>query len=187
MDSVKYFLVLEKRAGDYNIIDINKLDICDFFVSNDITSIDCFTCMYTESEIKESVARGNITHSSYFDGVLKIVSDVKHNLRPLTKDNFLIIKEFQTSDVQFDRELKNKLFGMYKKVVESAFEDKGFIEGLLERFKECLKGNDKNQIFAFLQELPYAKSRNIYLKLSDEISKKEREKLRILEKTSEAA
>jgi len=187
MEKVKYFLVLEKRLGDYNIVDINKLDICNSVVTNDIASIDCFTCMYTEEEIKASVARGNITHSDYLNGTLKIVSDMKHNLKVLTKDKFLAIREFQTSDLELNRELKNKLFGLYKKVIETTFEDKSFIQGMLDRFKICLKGNDKKEMFSILEELPYQKSRMIYLNLYEEINKREKEILKILEKLNDAA
>ena len=40
MEKINYFMVLEKRLGDYNLIDINKLDICNGYVLNDIASID---------------------------------------------------------------------------------------------------------------------------------------------------
>ena len=83
MEEVKYFLVLEKRLGDYNIIDINKLDICKRYVSNDISSIDSFTSMYNEHELRESIIRCNIVNKDYIYGNFKIISDVKHNLRIL--------------------------------------------------------------------------------------------------------
>ena len=172
MDSVKYFLVLEKRLGDYNIIDINKLNICNNYITNDIASIDCFTCMYSEEEIKSSISRSNIAHEEYINGKLKIVSDMKHNLKALTKDIFNNIMEFQISDNEIDRASKNKLYGIYKKVIENTFENKSFIQGMLDRFKLCLKGNDKKEIFSILEELPYNKSRIIYLYIYDEIIKK---------------
>ena len=187
MEEVKYFLVLEKRLGDYNLIDINRLDISKSIVTNDIASIDIFTCMYTEEEIKASIARSNIANSDYLNGTLKIVSDVKHNLRVLTKDVFMIIREFQLNDLDLDREFKNKLFGMYKKVIESTFENKSFIQGMLDRFKLALKENDKENIFSIIEELPYNKSRIIYLSIYDQVLLKKNNSLRKLEKLDDAA
>jgi len=187
MEIIKYFLVLEKRLGDYNVIDINKLDICNSYVSNDIAAIDFFTSMYTIEEIKSSIMRSNITHSDYINGSLKIISDKKHNLKVLTKDMFMIIREFQNSNEELDRDFKNKLFGIYKKVIESTFEDKSFIQGMLDRFKLSLKDGNKNEIFSILEELPYAKSRVIYFNIYDEVIKRKEEKLRKLEKLDDAA
>jgi len=187
MEKIGYYLVLEKRLGDYNLIDINKLDICDSVVTNDIASIDAFTCRFTESEIKASVERSNMANFSYLDGTLKVISDVKHNLRVLTKDIFMNIVEFQNDDEDIDREYKNKLFGVYKKIIESTFEDKGFIQGMLDRFKNALKDNSKDQIFSIIEELPYAKSRAIYFAIYDEENKRKQERLRKLEKLNDAA
>lgn len=187
MESVKYFLVLEKRLGDYNIIDINKLDIFKSYVTNEIASIDYFTSMFSVEEIKASIMRSNITHSDYINGTLKVISDKKHNLKALTKDIFGIIREFQTSNEELDRDFKNKVFGVYKKVIESTFEDKSFIQGMLDRFKLSLKDGNKNEIFSILEELPYAKSRIIYFNIYDEIIRKKEENLRKLEKLDDAA
>ena len=83
MENIKYYLVLEKRLGDYSLIDINKLDICDYNVNYDIASIDTFTSKFTDEEIKASIIRSNMVESGYLEGKLKIISDVKHNLRVL--------------------------------------------------------------------------------------------------------
>lgn len=165
MEKVNYYLVLEKRLGDYNLIDINKLDICDMPVTNDIAAIDSFTLKFSEKEIKDSIERSNMSQVEYLDGTLKIVSDAKHNLPILSKDMFTIIKEFQNSNVDTPQDLKNKLFGSYKRVVENIFEDKDFIHGILERFKVALRNNNKEEIFKIIEELPYAKSRIIYLNI----------------------
>ena len=45
-EKINYYLVLEKRLGDYNIIDINRLDIADHEIPSDILSIDFFTINY---------------------------------------------------------------------------------------------------------------------------------------------
>ena len=187
MDEIKYFLVLERRLGDYNIIDINKLDICNGLVTNDLTSIDSFTCNFSELEIREAILRCNISHSNYINGTLKVISDMKHNFKVITKDILGTIREFQTNDMAIDREFKNKLFGIYKKLIESIFTDKDFIQGMLDRFKLALKNENKIEIFTILEELPYNKSRIIYLSIYEEIEKRKQENLRKLEKLDDVA
>jgi len=187
MNYLNYYLVLEKRLGDYNLIDINKLDICNSIVTNDIASIDIFTSAYTTEEIKASIERSNISQSEYLNGTLKIISDMKHNLKVLTKDIFLEIKEFQNNNDEFDRDFKNKLFGVYKKIIENTFEDKSFIQGMLDRFKLALRNDHKQEVFSIFEELPYNKSRLIYLSIYDEVNKRKQEKLRKLEKLDDVA
>lgn len=189
MEKINYFLVLEKRLGDYNLVDINKLDICQGFVTNDIAAIDSFTCRFTESELKASVERSNMTHADYLDGTFKVISDAKHkhNLRILTKEIFANVVEFQSNVELLDQDYKNKLYGVYKKIVEHTFEDSGFIKGMLDRFKLALKANDKNKIFSIVEELPYAKSRALYFAVFDENTRRKEEMLRKLEKLDDVA
>ena len=190
MEKIEYYLVLEKRPGDYNLVDINKLDICNFYVANTISAIDNFTLNFSEDEIKESIKRSNMVQLDYLEGQLKIVSDAKHNLKIITKDIFAKVLEFQ-NDKEFNRDLKNKIFGSYKKVIEKVFSDSNFINGLLTRFKNILKTNDKIEMFKIIEELPYDKSREIYIRLADDLIKIEKSKdeqnLRILEKINDAA
>ncbi len=182
MEDIKYFLTLEKRLGDYIIIDINRLDICDHFVGNEISAIDFFTCSYTEVEIKEAIRRSNITNDEYLASNLKIISDKKHNLPVITKYDYDLFKKFQISEEDIDRDLKNKIFGIYKKTIETTFEDKSFIKGLLDRFKEALKYNQKKEVFSILEEIPYQRSRQIYLSIIENLKIREQNNLRKLEK-----
>jgi len=179
---IKYFLVMEKRLGDYNVVDINKLDICKFPVANELDYIDTFTSMFTENEIKASIERGNLVHTDYLNGNLKVISDVRHNFKVLTKDMLEEIKMFQIDNEVIDKDLKNKMFSYYKKTIEIVFEDKGLIKRLLERFKKSLKNGDKREIFEIIQELPYNRIRNLYLIIYDDVIKRKEEKLRKLEK-----
>ena len=185
MEELKYFLVLEKRLGDYNIVDINKLDICTFYVANTISSIDCFTSLYTEEELMNSIERSNIVHLSYLNGSLKIVSEKKHNFRIVSKNVFKVISDFQIDDRDFDREFKNKIFGIYRKIISSIFSDTDFIKGLLDRFKELLRNGSKKDIFSVIEELPYAKSRTLYLCIYDEVVKRKEETRKLMEKLSD--
>ncbi len=185
--NVGYYLVLEKRPGDYNLIDINKLDICAQYVPNDIVSIDAFTSNFSENELREAVKRSNMVQDDYIVGSLRIISDLKHNLAILTKDDYLNVINYQEVSEEIDQNLKNKIFGMYKKIVESVFTDPDFIRGLLDRFKEVLRNNSKEAMFQMILELPYHKSRSIYLTIASEVQKRNLEKLRKLEKLSDVA
>lgn len=186
MNNINYFLVLEKRIGDYNLIDINKLDICENPVYNNIASLDAFSIKFSDEEIKASIARSNMA-SNYLDGTLKIISDAKnpHNLKVITKDVYDTIINFQNSEEKMNQQIKNVIFGTYKKIIESSFSDPDFIHGLLERLKLDLKGNDKRGTFSLIEEMPYEKIRNIYLAIYRE-EKKQKEMLRNL-KLNEAA
>ena len=166
-EKINYYLVLEKRLGDYNIIDINQLDITNTEISNDILAIDFFTCKFSEEELRDSIIRSNMARPEYLDGRLRIISDArhKHNLTVLTKEIHQDIMDFQTNAEEMDQNFKNKLFGAYKKIVESCFNDPDFIKGMLDRFKNALKNNDKKEIFKLISELPYHKGRNIYISI----------------------
>lgn len=172
-EKINYYLVLEKRLGDYNIIDINRLDIVTKEIPSDILSIDFFTCQFTEEEIMESIVRSNMARPEYLDGHLRIISDArhKHNLTVLTKEIHKEIMDFQTIDEDIDQDFKNKLFGAYKKIVESSFNDPDFIKGMLERFKNALKSGTKKEMFKLIGELPYQKSRNIYISIYKMLNK----------------
>ena len=173
-EKINYYLVLEKRLGDYNIIDINRLDIVTKEIPSDILSIDFFTCEFTEGEIRESIIRSNMARPEYLDGRLRIISDArhKHNLTVLTKEIHQNIMEFQISEEEIDQNFKNK-FGAYKKIVESSFNDPDFIKRMLERFKSALKNGFKKDIFKLIEELPYSKSRNIYISIYKMLNKEQ--------------
>ena len=172
-EKINYYLVLEKRLGDYNIIDINRLDIVTEEIPSDILSIDCITCQLTEEEIMESIVRSNMARPEYLDGRLRIISDArhKHNLTVLTKEIHQDIMDFQTNEEEINQDFKNKLFGAYKKIVESSFNDPDFIKGMLERFKNALKSGTKKEMFKLIGELPYQKSRNIYISIYKMLNK----------------
>ena len=174
-EKINFYLVLEKRLGDYNIIDISKLDIFkpEQKMSGDISDIDFFTCEFTEQEIRESVIRSNMVREEYIDGDFRIISDAKHkhNLSIITKDVYNEIRNFQNNNEEFSQDFKNKLFGAYKKIVESCFNDPDFIHGLLERFKITLKNGTKLEMFKMIEELPYYKSRSIYINMYKELTK----------------
>ena len=172
-EKINYYLVLEKRLGDYNIIDINRLDIVTKEIPSDILSIDFFTCEFTEKEIRDSIVRSNMARPEYLDGRLRIISDArhKHNLTVLTKEIHQDIMDFQTNGEEINQDFKNKLFGAYKKITENSFNDPDFIKGMLDRFKSTLKDGTKKEIFKLIGELPYQKSRNIYISIYKMLNK----------------
>lgn len=169
MDKINYYLVLEKRVGDFNIIDINKLDICDKYCLNDISSIDLFTCRFTEEELKKSIKRSNLVNDDYINGYFKIISDKKHRLPILTKEKYDLIRDFQNNNMEITQEFKNKLYGAYKKIADKEFKDEDFRNGILKKFNETLKKGNKHEIFEWLERLPYVSIRNFYFTIYNEI------------------
>lgn len=169
MEKINYFLALEKRIGDYNIIDINKLDICDNNYMPDIASIDMFTSKYTIDEIRESIKRANMVKYDYLVGDFKIVSDKKHRLPILTKDKYEIIRDFQNNDMEISKDFKNKLYGSYKKIIDKNFKDSEFKNNMLDKFNTVLKDGNKKEIFKLLEALPYDNIRDFYITIYKEL------------------
>ena len=120
-----------------------------------------------------SIIRSNMVRPEYLDGHLKIISDAKHkhNLTVLTKEVYKEIMNFQINEEEINQNFKNKLYGAYKKIVESSFSDPDFIKKMLERFKNALKNEAKHEIFKLIAELPYQKSRNIYISIYKMLNK----------------
>lgn len=166
-----YYLVLEKRLGDYNIIDINKLDICDRYYLNNIALLDTFTINNSITDIKESIKRSNLVSSDYLNGNLVIVSDKKHHLNIMTKEIYDVVKEFQRSNEIINKDLKNKLYGAYKKIIDKNFNDIDFKKKMLNRFNDSLKNSNKIEIFKYLEELPYENIRDFYMTIYKELTK----------------
>ena len=170
-EMIKYYLVIEKRIGDFNIIDINKLDICDRYYLNDISEIDLFTSRFNEEEIIASIKRGNLVKEDYLDGSLKVISDKHHHLPVLTKDKYDLIREFQNNKDIISQDFKNKLYGAYKKIADKEFKDEEFRNTVLNKFNETLKSNDKYKLFTYLERLPYSNIRNFYFTIYKELNK----------------
>lgn len=168
MEDIVYYLVLEKRLGDYNIVDINKLDICTSYCINDLSAIDLFTCRFSTDELKDAIKRSNVVKESYLNGYFKIISSYKHRLPVLTKEKYDIIKNFQSSDEKVNIDFKNKLYGSYKKIVEKNFKNEIFKNRMLKDMNDALKNSNKKELFLMLERLPYRSVRDFYFKIYDE-------------------
>lgn len=161
MDNIKFYLVLQKRLGDYNVITIEHLDIYTGEIISNLASIDSFTCKYSEDEIKASIERANIVEKSYLTGSLRVISEYKHNFEILTKETFERIYEFKNSLIS-DKQLLNSIYNIYKNNIESVLQDKDMIKRFLKMFKDSLYKNDFNKSMELIEQLPYLKARNIY-------------------------
>ena len=180
-----YFLVLERRPGDFNIIDINILDICEKKVGNSLGDIDNFTCQFTESEIKESILRCNIVPLEYLAGELKVVSTLHHNLRALTREMYDGIVGAINSSEPFSNDLKNKLICAYKSALSVCCDDENRFSKYLKKFKEAKDNNENDLLFSYINMLPYPRVRNIYLMVYDELLKNKQDVNRLREKVSD--
>ncbi len=161
MDGIKFYLVLQKRLGDYNLIDISALDIYNGSNPSTLAEIDSFTCKYTESEIRASIERSNIVQLDYLAGELRVISEYKHNFPILTKEIFNIINEFRNTLI-VDKQKLNSIYNIYKNNLETILKDKDMIKKFLDLFKNSLNNNDFNRSMELIDQLPYLKARNVY-------------------------
>ncbi len=180
-ESVKYYLVLENRPGDYNIIEINRIPGYENYPTGSIEAIDNFTKKYTETELRDLIIENNIVRDEYVNGIFKIISDSKKTLLPLTKERMDVIKDFMASSEEIERPLKDKLYGYYKKILET-FLDNDMLNIKLKEFKKALNENNKEDIFFLLGKIPYYKGREIYFMLWKELMVRKESISRTLEK-----
>ncbi len=179
MESVKYFLALEKRPGDNSIIDINKLDIYDenhYNLDDSIASIDNFASNWTEQEIKESVARTNIVTKDYLNGSLKIVSNFKHCLPVLTKEVYVNMTNVLNS-AEFNQALKDKVYSNFRNALNRLDISNESKEQLLASMRSALKTNSTDIIQMLIGIIPHTYSRHIYFVLYDEHTKNQKDAL----------
>ena len=175
MEKAVFCLVLEKQKGDYKIVDINELikiiGIPFGYVNSDEISIDSFTKLFTENELRDVIKRSNIIPEDYLQGSLRIVSNMHHRLPVITKDKFTEYFKIRNNEENFDINLKNKILSRYHKILEMKFKDTDFINGLLERANEALKTNNKSELFRLIEmpELDYHYIRPIYITIMDDI------------------
>lgn len=182
-----YNLVLELRNGDYNVIEINNISNINLDYPNSIETIDAFTMHFSENELKDLIEKNNMVSLEYLKGNFKIISNLKHRLPILTKEDLKTINEINNGEIELETNLKDKLYGYYKKTLEKLADNEAFYERL-KKFKEALKINNYNEIFELIKEMPYSKSRSIYVMLCSEITRiKKEDKPRKLEKLDDVA
>ena len=171
MNDIVYYLALEQRPGDYKIIDINSLNLVNYYISNSLNAIDNFTVRFSTDDIKNAIKKSNIEVGTYIYGTLKVISNKKHNFKIIDKDIFEVIRAFQYSKEPISNELKNIIYGLFRKIIDNEFEENLFKKGMLTKFKDAIDLNDKEKMFKIMEELPYVRSRTIYLGIYETISK----------------
>ncbi len=179
-----YNLVLERKPGDYNVIEINSIP--NEYCTNDIGSIDSFTSKYTEEELRSLIEKNNLVEPLYLFGTFKIISNLKHNLKALTKEKFDIINDFANTTDELEQSFKDKLYGYFKKVVEK-LDNNELYQEYLKQYKFALNTNNYKDVIALINKLPYAKARCIYFMIIDEVNKRQNNKIRKLEKIDDVA
>ena len=95
-----YNLVLERKPGDYNVIEINSIPDINK-CTNDIGSIDMFTSKFTENELRELIEKYNLVSQDYLVGTFRIISNLKHNLPILTREKFNLITDMPTDKITY--------------------------------------------------------------------------------------
>ncbi len=164
MDGIRFYLVLQKRLGDYNVINIPELDIYKNEEYNTLSQIDTFTSKYTKEELIESIKRGNLVREEYLSGDLRVISEYKHNFDILTREEFDIISEFPSMLIS-DKQLLNNIYNIYKSNIEKVLTDKMMIDKFLSLFRKSLNENDFVRSMELIEQLPYLRARSVYFYL----------------------
>lgn len=161
MDGIRFYLVLQIRLGDYNIINIPELDIYNNEEYTTLSQIDTFTSKYTKEDLLESIKRGNLVQDKYLNGELRVISEYKHNFSILSKKEYDIISEFPSMLIN-DKEFLNKLYNIYKSNIEKVLTDKMMIDKFLSLFRTSLNNNDFIRSMELIEQLPYLRARSVY-------------------------
>jgi hypothetical protein len=164
MDGIRFYLVLEKRLGDYNVINIPELDIYNNEDCTTLSQIDTFTSKYTKDELISSIKRGNLVREEYLSGKLRVISEYKHNFGVLTKKEFNVISEFPNMLIN-DKQLLNNIYNIYKSNIEKVLTDKMMIDKFLSLFRTSLNENDFIRSMQLIEQLPYLRARSVYFYL----------------------
>lgn len=129
-DGQKHFLALMKQPGDYNFIDISKLDIANGYQPQSLADIDSFTMHFTKEEIKKSITRANIISSQYVEGKLVIQDNQKHN--PL-----IVIDKVYYDNFRIDLFLEEKMH------------NKNDANKIIQKFNSIVREKERNETFKF--------------------------------------
>ncbi len=164
MDGIRFYLVLQKRLGDYNVINIPELDIYNNEEYNTLSQIDTFTSKYTKEELIGSIKRGNLVREEYLSGDLRVISEYKHNFDILTREEFDVISEFPSMLIS-DKQLLNNIYNIYKSNIEKVLTDNMMIDKFLSLFRKSLNENNFVRSMELIEQLPYFRARNVYFYL----------------------
>ncbi len=129
-DEQKHFLALMKQPGNYNFIDISKLDIASGYRPQSLADIDSFTMHFTKEEIKKSINRANIISAQYIEGKLVIQDNQKHN--PLT-----VLDKSYYDNFRIDLFLEEKM------------DNKNDTNKIIQKFNSIVREKEKNESFKF--------------------------------------
>lgn len=159
MDTINYFLALEKRPGDSQFIDVSKLDISNGYNPQSLDALDSFTMHFTKEELKNAIKEDNLVEESYLAGRLIIIDSIKkHHYEVIDKD---ILGDFQIDNFLKERinnkELMNNIIYKYKIMLNDE-----------ERFlalKKAQENQDINDMCNIILSTNYLIQRNFILYL----------------------
>lgn len=154
---MNYYLVLEKRPGDFMPINISLLENANGLYES-LQAIDAFTKKYNEEEIIESIKKSNIVPDSYLEGKLFVINNHKYRSRVLTKDIDLSLDTFFEKYIG-DKQVMNKFMNIYLKYSK---ED-------VETIKNAISEKRIDIILQTLFLREYEVVRNIYIYLYENI------------------
>lgn len=126
---MNYYLILEKRPGDFMPINIAIIENNNEQYAS-LQAIDAFTKKYSEEEIINLIKKSNIVPDSYLEGKLFVINDRKYRSKVLTKDIDLSLDIFLEKYID-NKQVMNKFINIYQKyskedidIIKDAINDK---------------------------------------------------------------
>ncbi len=161
----RYFLILEKRPGDFMPIDISLLSM-GFNSLNNIELIDKYTEVFLKEELIDNIKKANIVTDDYLNGKLYIIDEKKNKYPVVFKKTFFNfdVIEFIYYNIE-NKDLMNTIYNLYQKNA------KNNLEIDVNDFKVAIENKDIAKIIFHLQMLPYIKLRCIKFYIKEKLIK----------------
>lgn len=153
-----YFLILEKRPGDFMPINISILNGNTYTDYSLIENIDQFTKDLTKEEIITLVKNNNIVSPEYLEGSLWVINEKKYRFGVLTKDINMSLDTFFLKYIN-DKRIMNKFVNIYLK----------YSKDNIDNIKKAIEDKKVDVILQNLFMLSYDKVRSIYFYLYEKV------------------
>lgn len=158
---MNYYLIIEKRHGDFQNIDpsllVGHID-CDY---RRIENIDAFTSLYSEEEFKNKLKDANIVSEDYLTGKLLIIDTYKRTYKILKKEitNLFDIEEFICHNIK-DKNMMNQIKSKYALLSKN--------NDALD-FQKAIDTESPYLVLSMIYQLPYLDLRQMFIYISENI------------------
>lgn len=172
--NTKYYLVIEKRHGDFLNIDIFLLGnfLKDY---TKLENIDDFTMKLNTEDIIDTIRLTNIVPEEYLEGKLLIIDNFKRTYKVITKD---LLNNFELRSF-IENNIKNKnLMNRIKTKIDDLINNKlnNMIDGYVIfnsiEFKDAIDKEDTHKILDIISRLPYIELRQLIIYICENLNNK---------------